>query len=129
MFNLKAVVEALETLLFEVFTEENEIEMRPEALLNLINECSSTSCGDKLNKAIEDNSVGNIIKNYEEYQEMVRSGHLGKTGQFWISFMDNAKLVFLLTHAVKTNNRKVFHKCNAMMANLFFAFDGPNYSR
>ena len=36
LFNLKAVVEALERLLFEVFTEENDIEIHPEVLLNLI---------------------------------------------------------------------------------------------
>ena len=43
LFNLKAVVQALERLLFEVFTKENDIEIRPEALLNLINLCSSVS--------------------------------------------------------------------------------------
>ena len=37
-FNLKPVVEALERLLFEAFAEvENEIEIRSEASLNLIN--------------------------------------------------------------------------------------------
>ena len=46
-----------------------------------------------------------------------------------MSFMDNAKLVFMLTYAVKTNNRKLLHKCNDELANLFFAFDGQNYSR
>ena len=29
---------------------------------------------------------------------------------------------------MKTNNLALFHKCNSEMANLFFAFDGPNYS-
>ena len=43
--------------------------------------------------------------------------------------MDDANLVFLLIHAAKTSNRKLFHKCNGEMANLFFAFDGQNYSR
>ena len=55
--------------------------------------------------------------------------HLGKTAPFWISFVDKAKLVLLLTHTVKTNNGKLFHKYNGGMASLFFAFDGQNYAR
>ena len=112
-------------LLFEVFIEENEVEVRPEALLNVILDLSH----QKLDAAVQDVSTSFLIKGYEEFQSKVRNGHLGKTGKFWISFMDNAKLVFLLTYAVKTNNRKLFHKCNGDMANLFFAFDGQNYSR
>ena len=36
---------------------------------------------------------------------------------------------FTLIYPVKTNNRKLFHKCNSEMANLFFADDGQNYCR
>ena len=39
------------------------------------------------------------------------------------------RLIFMLIYSVKSNNLKLFHKCNGEMANLFFAFDGPNYSR
>ena len=60
LFNLKAVVEALELLLFEVFAKENDIEIRPEALLNLINACSSSSCREQLDKALQDESVTRI---------------------------------------------------------------------
>ena len=108
-----------------MFIEENDVEIRPEALLNMIIELSQ----EKLDAAAQDVSTNSLIQKYDEYQNKVRNGHLGKTGQFWISFMDNAKRVFLLMHAVKTNNRRLFHKCNGEMANLFFAFDGQNYSR
>ena len=40
-----------------------------------------------------------------------------------------AKLFFMLNFAVKTNNRKLFHKCNGEMADFFFAYDGQNYCR
>ena len=39
------------------------------------------------------------------------------------------KMRFTLIYPVKTNNRKLFHKCNSEMANLFFADDGQNYCR
>ena len=35
----------------------------------------------------------------------------------------------MLIYAVKTNNRKLYHKCNGEMANLFFAYNGQNYCR
>ena len=129
LFNLKVVTEALERLLFEVFMEEHEIEIEPEALLNVIKECSSGSCRAQLDTALHDESVAKMIEMYEEYQDKVRGGHLGKTAMYWMSITDRAKLLFLLTHAVKTNNRPLFHKCNGEMAEIFFEQDGPNYSR
>ena len=129
VFSLKAVVEALERLSFEFFAKESEIEFCKEALLNLINACSSSSCREQLDKALQDQPVIHITNKYKEFQTKVPDGHLGKMAQFWISFMDIPKLVFLLTHSVKTNNRKLFHKCNGDMANLFFAFDLQNFSR
>ena len=82
LFNLKAVPKALERLLFEVFAEGNDTEIRPEALLNLINACSSSSCRDQLDKALQYESVTHITNKYEEFQIKVREGHLGKTAQF-----------------------------------------------
>ena len=35
----------------------------------------------------------------------------------------------MLQYSVKTNNLSLFHKCNSDMADLFFAYHGPNYSR
>ena len=82
-----------------------------------------------VDSALNDESTNRLIQVYTEFQEQVRQGHLGKTGRFWISFMDKAKLVFMLNFAVKTNNRKLFHKCNEVMADLFFEYDCQNYCR
>jgi hypothetical protein len=65
--------------------EEMEVEIRPEALLNTIHELSY----QKLDAAAQDVSTNSLIQKYEEYQIIVWKGHLGKTGQFWISFKDN----------------------------------------
>ena len=69
LFNLKAVVEALERLLFEVLAKENDIEIRPEALLNLINLCSSSFCSEQLNKTLQDESVTQITNKYEKNKQ------------------------------------------------------------
>ena len=125
LFCLKSFVEALERLLFEVFLEENEQNMEPKAILNLIDDPSR----ENLELALSDATTTTIIEAYTNYGQDVRNGHLGKTAQFWMSFMDGAKLVFMMIYAVKIHDRKLFHKCNGDMANLFFAFNGQNYSR
>ncbi|KAI4809457.1 hypothetical protein KUCAC02_018336 [Chaenocephalus aceratus] len=64
----------------------------------------------------------NYMGDYLQYQDKVRRGHLGKTGMFWLSMMDHARLVFMMDFAVKTNNFELFHHCNGAMADLFFAY-------
>ena len=125
LFCLKTVCEALERLLFEVFLEDMDIQVTPAVLLNLITSCNKQN----LHLALQDASSLVIIEKYLEYQENVRQGHLGKTAVFWLSIMDHQRLVFMLIYAVKTHNRKLFHVCCGKMANLFFAYNGPNYSR
>ena len=125
MFNLKATVEALERLLLDEFVEQTNAEIRPQALLNVIQTCNRQS----VDAALHDESTNGLMQMYVDFQVQVRMGHLGKTATCWISFMDDAKLVFMLMYAVKTNNRKLFHKYNGEMANLFFAYDGQNYCR
>lgn len=49
----------------------------------------------------------------------VRLGLLGKTSRFWILFIYDFKLVFMLIFAAKTNNKKLFHKCSREVANFF----------
>lgn len=108
-----------------VIIPEMNIQISPAALLNLIKSCTR----QHLNLTLHDASTLTIIQQYLDYQDKVRKGHLGKTAVFWLSVMDHQRLVFMLINAVKTNNRKLFHVCNGKMANLFFAYDGPNYSR
>ena len=63
-------------------------------------------------------STNRIIKIYEDFPEKVRLGLLEKTERFWISFFNDVNLVFMLIFSVKSNNKKLFHKCNGEMANV-----------
>ena len=63
------------------------------------------------------------------WQVIQDEGHQGKTGMFWLSMMDHARLVFMMDFSVKTNNFELFHHCNGAMADLLFAYEGHNYSR
>ena len=124
LFCLKTVSEAMERLLLQRFIEEENVEItNPKALFDLVQTCS------RENLAQKDPSTLDILKKYEAYENKVRAGHLGKTATFWLSVVDHAHLILMLQYSVKTNNLALFHKCNGDMADLFFAYDGPNYSR
>ena len=126
IFCLKTTVEALERLLIEVFIEEHpNMDLQPESLINVI----LNATAEAVNNTAIDLSTADLIKAYTEYQVKVRNGHLGKTAQFRMAFVDNAKNVLLMIMAVKTNNRKLLHRCMGEMAALFFAYDDQNYSR
>ena len=126
LFCLKTVTEAMERLLIERFIKEENVEINnPRAFLSLVQTC----CRDNLNAVMEDPSTVNILAKYVAYEDKVRANHLGKTAAFWLSVIDHTRLVLMLQYFVKTNNLALFHKCNSDMADLFFAYDGPNYSR
>ncbi len=122
---LKAVCEAMERLLMEQFIEEENIHITdPAALLNMTECCNR----EHLDEALRDPSTLTLIEKYCTYEDKVLKGHLGKTAAFWMSFISHCHLVFMLLHAVKTNNIELFQKCNGEMAGLFFAYGGHKYS-
>ena len=104
LFNLKAVNEALEHLLLEVFCEEENVGIHPTCLLTLIGSYN----GSNLDSALTDQSTTELIQGYLEFYNPVRNGYLGKASKSWLSFMDQVKLILMLTYAVKTHNRKFY---------------------
>ena len=126
LFCLKTVSEAMQRLLFERFAEEENVEVyHPVALLYLVQFCNR----EKLDLALQDPSTLTILERYVSYEDRVRNGHLGKIATFWLSVIEHMHLILMLQYSVKTNNFPLFHMCNRDMADLFFAYDGPNYSR
>lgn len=126
LFCLKTVCEAMERLLMDQFVKDQGIQTNSAvAILHLVNSCNR----ENLDIAMNDPSTMELIKKYRAYEDKVRKGHLGKTATFWFSFVQHCHLIFMLQYSVKTNNFALFHKCNGEMADLFFAYDGHNYSR
>ena len=127
LFCLKTVCEAMERLLYRSFLEEmSDLNISdPVILLQFIQNITKETLGD----TIEDESVNVVLQKYLAYENSVRSGYIGKTAAFWIAVIDHTRFLFMLQFAVKTNNYKLFYKCNGQMAELFFTYDGPNYSR
>ena len=126
VFCLRLVVDALTRLLINEFTSNYSHEkIDTPALLQLIENIHPT----KLNQAHADPSTTLLVQEFLQFKQKIREGLLGKTAMFWMSFLDQATILFLMMWAIKHNDRPLYHKCNAEMANLFFAFDGHNYSR
>jgi len=84
---------------------------------------------EKLLAALQNCSMNQFLKAYFNFQERVRNGELSKTSRFCISFLDHARLIFMLLYAVKVSDLQLFHKCMGDMADLFFSFGEINYSR
>ena len=63
LFNLKAVNEALEHLLLEVFCEEENVGIHPTCLLTLIGSYN----GSNLDAALKDQSTTELIQRYLEF--------------------------------------------------------------
>ena len=116
----------MECLLIDTFIEEDNVEVtNPKALFNLVQTCSRKP----LNIIFQDHPTFSVLEKYVAYEGKVRASHLGKTDTFWLSVIDTIRLVLMLLYSLKTNNSALFHKCNRVMADVFFSYDGPNYSR
>ena len=121
LYCLKVVSEAMERLLIKRFIEEMHTidendEERAELMVRLINAVTE----ENLNLLLSNPSITAYVNEYKEFQHKVREGLLGKTGVFWISFLDDARRVFMLIYAYKVNNLHIFHKAMGDMADLFF---------
>ena len=126
LFCFKTVSEAMERLLFEQFSVTTSVSDTIKEKLLSIGEDPSR---ELLHNILADDEMTEFLSSYQNYENLVRVGELGKTAQFWMSVIDQMHLIAMLLYAVKTNNLVLFHKANAVMAELFFAYDHQNYSR
>ena len=92
LFCLKTVSEAMERLLIECFSEEENVDVTyPVALLSAAQNCSRES----LNHAMHDPSTCIILEKYQAYEAKVRAGHLGKTAKFVMLLREDLFLLVL----------------------------------
>ena len=82
LFNLEVVAETFERPLFEVFAEENEIEIRPEVLLNLTNACSSSSCHEELVSPFKTSQLPTLPTNTNNFKQTCQIDILEKRLHF-----------------------------------------------
>ena len=112
------VYETLHRLLLEKFISSQKEDAREK--VKKVFECNANTIDDVMSSqgALE------IVNLYTEFCQSVREGCLGKTAQFWISYMDHVSLVLALTRSVKTNDFTLYAGSLQAMCDLCFSFGG-----
>ena len=128
----KIMVECLERLLLSQYLkstgEEELLASLPEESKKIMADLLTSPTTDSLAIAQADPTIQAYLDGFQVFRNSVRTGHLGKTGQLWMSYIDHVWLVLSLIHAVK-HNFLLYSHCLHLMANLFFTFGGQNYAR
>ena len=127
----KVMVESLERLLLEQFTEKTEVCFVdiPQASKYLLNGLVKSSSKENETFVLADLHIVLYIERYLKFCETCRTGVLGKTAIFWMSYMDHVWLTLNLLQAVKTNDFFAYSHCLCLMPDLLFSFGGQNYAR
>ena len=130
----KVMVESLERLLLEQFTEKTEVCFVdiPQASKDLLNGLVKSLSKGNETIVLADLHIVSYIERYLKFRETVRTGVLGKTAIFWMSYMCmkfTCRLILNLLQAVKTNDFFAYSHCLCLMPDLFFSFGGQNYAR
>ena len=128
----KVMVESLERLLLEQFTEKTEMCFVdiPQASKDLLNGLVKSPSKENETLVLADLHIVSYIERYLKFRETVRTGVLGKMAIFWMmSYMDHVWLTLNLLRAVKTNDFFAYSHCLCLKPDFFFSFGGQNYAR
>ena len=127
------ILESLERLLVDQFLIESGAtdlaSLLPRESLDSLAGLSQQLDKDTLADVSANPNVITVLSSLTRFRSAVKAGKLGKTAQFWLSYMDHVRLVLQLLEAVKTNNYLLYVASIHEMSSLFFSFDGQNYAR
>ena len=116
----KAVYEALERILFQVYESLHGCLFDDQGATTL-DHLAKNPCKDNLlaclasescNKYLASESCNKYLDRYDKFKETVRQGALGKTAQFWLSYMEKVGLILQFQRAIK-DNRLTLHLASA----------------
>ena len=125
----KVMAESLEVLLLDRYLETRSLKSLPGDLLQAIDHIINERSSENLDAIMQNKALANFLEEYSLFRQQVRGGSLGKTAQFWLTYMHHVSLVLSLQHAVKINDYYLYGACLSKMVDLFFSFDGQNYAR
>ena len=125
----KVMAKSLERLLLDRYLETRSLKGLPGDLLQAIDHIINERSSENLDAVMQNKALANFLEECSLFRQQVRGGCLGKTAQFWLTYMNHVSLVLSLQHAVKINDYYLYGACLSKMVDLFFSFDGPNYAR
>ena len=124
----KVVYEALERILRQVYESLHGC-LFDEQGVTTLDHLAKNPCKDNLLACLASESCNKSLDRYDEFKETVRQGALGKTAQFWLSYMEKVGLILQFQRATKENCLTLHLASLQRMCSLFFSFDHPNYAR
>ena len=124
----KVVYEALERILLQVYESLHGC-LFDEQGVTTLDHLAKNPCKDNLLACLASESCNKSLDRYDEFKETVRQGALGKTAQFWLSYMEKVGLILQFQRATKENCLALHLASLQRMCSLFFSFDHPNYAR
>ena len=109
----KVLFESLYRLLARKFLDkEGHVSLfkdTSEEVKNAIEDLENNPSTENLDNFLELNEV--CVTEFNEFCEKTRHGYCGKTGQFWMAYMDHVSLVLSLMRAVKYNDFELYGFC------------------
>ena len=84
---------------------------------------------DTLQEMKENEAFSAFFARYQQFKQSVRDGHLGKTAQFWLSYMAIVWLILTLIKATKMNDMQLHLASLYSLCPILFAYDHTNYAR
>ncbi|KAL2091604.1 hypothetical protein ACEWY4_013867 [Coilia grayii] len=122
----KIMLEALELLLFEEFTQHQShpFSSLTEESCKKIDSLSNDPSPSALSEAVSDPAIMDIVDNYIKF----RQTDIGATAKLWL-YMYHVHLLLALITSVKTNNYLLYVQAIQEMCPIFFSFGGQNYAR
>ena len=124
----KVVYEALERILLQVYESLHGC-LFDEQGVTTLDHLAKNPCKDNLLACLASESCNKSIDRHNEFKETVRRGALGKTAQYWLSYMEKVGLILQFQRATKENCLTLHLARLQRMRGLFFIFDHPNYAR
>ena len=124
----RVVYEALEQILLQVYESLHGC-LFDEQGVTTLDHLAKNPCKDSLLACLASESCNKSLDRYVEFKETVRQGMLGKTAQFWLSYMEKVGLILQFQRATKENCLTLHLASLQRMCSLFFSFDHPNYAR
>ena len=122
----KVMAESLERLLLDRYLETRSSKGLPDDLLQAIDHIINKRSSENLDAAMQNKALANFLEEQFLFRQQVHGGSLGKTAEFWLTYMNHVLLVFSLLYAVKINDYYLYGTCLSKMVDLFFSFDGQN---
>ena len=109
----KVVYEALERILLQVYESSHGCLFDKQGVTTL-DHLAKNPCKDNLlaRLAMPSESCNKSLDRYDEFKETVRQDVLGKTAQFWLSYMEKVGLILQFQRAIK-DNRLTLHLASA----------------